>query len=111
MPGRHELRDIGFGRPAEFLGEQAEGPQLVVVDVCMILIREEVLIKSVMTCLRQDDAAMHVPVEALLENASAEIVSLAKFDRANGLVQVLIRKPCFSGCFREPPGLGGTHAS
>jgi hypothetical protein len=49
-------------------------------DICAILLGEEIGENPEISRSRQDDGSMFVVVEALLENAAANIVGLAERD-------------------------------
>jgi hypothetical protein len=57
--------------------EGAEVLQFIILDVCPILLCEQILVDPTSAALRKNDAPVHVLVEALLEDSTAQVVGLA----------------------------------
>jgi len=90
------------------LGDLAEGSQFLVADIGSVFFREQIFVHPILPNFREDDAAMHVFVQAFLEHASAQVVALPPHDFQDGLGEFVILDaslPCDLG---EQGGFEGT---
>jgi hypothetical protein len=82
--------------------EDAKVLQFIIVDISPVLLGEEIGINSISSALRENDAPVHVLVQTFLEDATAEIVSLAIHDLADRVTKLAVRNASLARRFGEP---------
>jgi hypothetical protein len=91
------------------LGQDAEILQLVILDVCLVLLREQIRVDPVPAALRKNDASMHVLVQAFLEDPATQIVGLPLHDFSKCLAEFVITDVSLARHLGEPSDLKGPH--
>jgi hypothetical protein len=79
-----------------------ETHQLFVINIGSILLGEEIDKHSISAAFRQDDGTVQIPAQALLVDATAEVIGLAQHDLPDGRTKLLSRDQSLSCRFGKP---------
>jgi hypothetical protein len=96
-----------MGRVLKALGEEAKLLKLI-INVCPVLLREQILEQPKTPKFREDYAAVPILVEALLKYAAAQIVDLTFQNFPNGLAKFVVSDARLPSRLGEPGGFEGT---
>jgi hypothetical protein len=86
------------------LGEDTELRQLDILDIVPVFLRKQILVNPVSAALRENDAPVRVPVQALLEDPAAEIIGLAPHDVTERFAQLVVSDASLPRRFGKPSG-------
>jgi hypothetical protein len=98
------LSDLLFAQRGIFLCEDSEVVQVVIVDVGLALFREQELVNPIPLALRENDASVHVLVQALLEYPATKIVCLALPDFLESFAKFVVFDASLARRLGEPRG-------
>jgi hypothetical protein len=97
-----QLLDLPIAQSGVGFCKLAKRHQFVVSDVVAVFLGEQIFVNPELAASCQNNRAMLVVVEALLEDAAAQIISLALLYLPDGTAQIRICNASLPGRFAKP---------